>query len=1011
MIEFQKRGLPHAHILIILAAEDKPQSADDYDRITCAEIPNPETQSELFELVSTTMIHTCSERCRQNGGKCNKGFPKEFRDRTADTESSYPDYRRRENGRKIVKGGAEYYNNVVVPYNAYLLSKYKCHINVEVCSSIVSVKYLYKYVYKGTDKVMYSVSEREQRDPAKERNEIMDYLEARYISASEAVWKIMGFSMYNIYPKVQRLAMHEPERTTVSFDPEALDKARMEDPERAQRYLDEQARTTLTAYFELIDDERETNERNGVMWLYGEDVPTASDLYYHDIPKYYVWNKAKNADGKSKYWTRRKRNVGGDTVGRLYSAKPNCERYFVRLLLNTVKGAASFEELRTVDDEVCETFQEACYKHGLLEDDREWDHAMVEAAELRMPAQLRSLYITILAFCSPAFPRKLYDAHIDAMSEDFTRERQRAAADRGLECNAVDRNRALRVILDGLEDYKNSLNLPHLRSLLPDAVDTGDLHEDLPLAVQRQLAFDTDEQARICRDAARSMNADQRTFFDRVSAEIDMIGGENEHQRCMAGSRCFFIDAPGGTGKTFVLTAILARVRQHGDVALSLASSGIAAVLLPGGMTAHSGLGLPIDNLDESSVCNIAKGTAKCDVIRRAKVVIWDEVSMSHRYHLEAFDRSARDLRNCDLPFGGLIVILSGDWRQCLPVVPRGSRYQVVHSTVRTSTLWTLFSVFHLEENMRIKRAMTGTRRAQADGEKAKKYNDFLLAIGNGTLQAPEIDDIALRPYAVPLPDDMVIDSSNDSDIIAEIFPDIAHNFRRDGGDWLAERAVLTPKNNSVDLLNDRIMEQLPGEFEEFVSIDTVADASGAEHYPVEFLNTIAVSGLPPHKLRLKVGAVVMLMRNLRTEDGLCNGTRLQVTRLSRRIIIAKILCGPGKGKHAMIPRIKLSDTGTQFPFKLQRVQFPLRPAFVMTINKSQGQTLKHVGIFLRNTVFSHGQLYVAFSRCGDPDKVKVLMLHPEPGSPQVQGKANTADGSDVFFTSNIVYTEVLGRR
>jgi hypothetical protein len=146
---------------------------------------------------------------------------------------------------------------------------------------------------------------------------------------------------------------------------------------------------------------------------------------------------------------------------------------------------------------------------------------------------------------------------------------------------------------------------------------------------------------------------------------------------------------------------------------------------------------------------------------------------------------------------------------------------------------------------------------------------------------------------------------------------------------------IFTPKNNSVDQINELISEAIPVAFVEYASIDSVEDVSGSDLYPVAFLNTITVSGLPPHILKLNVGAVIMLLRNIRPAAGLCNGTRLQVVRLDKYIIVAKVLTGPGKGEHAMIPRIRLSDSLGKFPFKLQRLQFPVRPAFAMTINKT----------------------------------------------------------------------------
>jgi ATP-dependent DNA helicase PIF1 len=143
--------------------------------------------------------------------------------------------------------------------------------------------------------------------------------------------------------------------------------------------------------------------------------------------------------------------------------------------------------------------------------------------------------------------------------------------------------------------------------------------------------------------------------------------------------------------------------------------------------------------------------------------------------------------------------------------------------------------------------------------------------------------------------------------------------------------------------------------------------------FPSEFLNTINLPGMPSHKLVLKQGMPVMLLRNLDPKNGHCNGVKYVVTFIADHVIEVISISGTNTGKKLFIPRISLISSSATLPFSMRRKQFPIKPAFAMTANKSQGQTLGRVGIYLGTDFFSHGQLYVAMSRCGDPNSIKIL--------------------------------------
>ena len=195
-------------------------------------------------------------------------------------------------------------------------------------------------------------------------------------------------------------------------------------------------------------------------------------------------------------------------------------------------------------------------------------------------------------------------------------------------------------------------------------------------------------------------------------------------------------------------------------------------------------------------------------------------------------------------------------------------------------------------------------------------------------------------------------------------------------------------------------MDQLPGQVKTYNSIDSVVSDSQEEIelYPLEFINSLTPSGMPPHVLNLKVGGIVMLLRNLSLKDGLCNGTRLIVRNLRDNVIDCEILTGVNAGDRVLIPRVSLWPNDTNLPFQIKRIQFPLRLSYALTINKAQGQTFEKVGIYLRRPCFSHGQLYVAFSRARSFRAIKL----------KVCGLLEQGYVGEKCFTKNVVYRQVL---
>lgn len=191
------------------------------------------------------------------------------------------------------------------------------------------------------------------------------------------------------------------------------------------------------------------------------------------------------------------------------------------------------------------------------------------------------------------------------------------------------------------------------------------------------------------------------------------------------------------------------------------------------------------------------------------------------------------------------------------------------------------------------------------------------------------------------------------------------------------------------------MIKKFPGEEVEYNSCDETLDPNDQVYYD-DLLHSLTPNGMPPHKLILKHKTPIILLRNMNPTEGLCNGTRLFCKDFNRNVIRAEIAFGDFAGNEVFIHRIPLQPTtGDEYTIPFKRIQFPIRLCFAMTINKAQGQTLDFVGVYLKEPVFSHGQLYVALSRSKKIENVKVLI------------KQNNSS-TETIKTKNIVYTEVL---
>lgn len=926
-VEWQKRGLPHIHILLWLENRINPNMIDN---VISAEIPDPNKDPLLYEIVKSNMIHgPCGalnnkSPCMVNKTCCKK-YPRPLLKDTQTGNDGYPKYRRRspdDGGFTVTIKETVIDNRWVVPYNPVLSRTFGAHINVEMCNSVKSIKYICKYVNKGSDQAAFAL----EKTNVNANDEIKNYESGRYISSSEAVWRILTFPIHERYPPVFHLAVHLKNGQRVYFTADNL-----------VQQMSANQNTTLLKFFKLceIDD-------------------FAKTLLYPEVPSYYVW--------KNNNFERRKQgtNVPGwpnikkdNALGRVYTIHPNNrECFYLRMLLHVIKGPTSFEDLRTVDNIEHQTFQAACLALGLLENDQHWDNALQEAALTDHPGKLRDLFTTMLVHCRLSNAAFLWKKHKKSLSEDIQREFELELQCEELQNMDAVYNKCLILIEDSLLSIGGqnliSYSLPQPRRL--DNVE-----------VNRQYLTETNYDAEsLQREIAIKMQTltnEQELVYNQVIQSIENEAGQ-----------IFFLDAPGGTGKTFLINLLLSKVRSNGNIALAVASSGIAATLLEGGKTAHSTFKLPLNLIHkENPSCSITKQSNVGKVLQDCKLIVWDESTMAHKGAFEAVSRTLQDIRSNKSVMGGVTVLLAGDFRQTLPVIPRGTRADEIKACLKSSYLWNVTRKLSLSKNMRVHLRGDNT---------AVEFSEILLEIGNGNY--PDNQGKIKIPAALGT----VVNTL--ADLTQKVYPDIA-NINAKPDDWLCERAILTPKNDRAATINDHLLKSFDSPEMEYLSVDSVLQTDQAVNYPVEFLNSLNPPGFPPHKLILKIGTPIMLLRNFRPPK-LCNGTRLRVLSLHKNVINATVLTGCARGQSVFIPRIPLIPT--DYPFEFKRIQFPIKISFAITINKSQGQSLRVAGIDLSEDCFSHGQFYVACSRVSSSKNLYIL----------------TSDGN----AANVVYREVL---
>lgn len=362
--EFQKRGLPHTHFAIQIAQE--PRTPEEIDEVVHAEVPEDPT---LKALVLKYMVHKCTTRCKKEDGTCSYGYPKSITPTTSINPRGYPVYRRRKTE-----------DLLIVPYNPELLTYVQCHVNVEIAHSVNLIMYLYKYIYKGCDTARFRVANQEQEEAGQQPvDEIKDYINARCITAPEAAWRLNRYHIQEKTPSVDCLKIHLPGQKR-SFQNKNKNKETLSQLER---------------------------------YFYRPNTEEIKAMTYIEYNEKCIFYPEKQCQGKTGFFFETR--VGGSPVRGVKLRARGCklarittyfpaagELFYLRLLL-LHKSASSFDELKTVNGIILDTFQEAALELGLVTNENEGDYCMNEAiTNLFSPAQLRFLFCQLILEGAPA---------------------------------------------------------------------------------------------------------------------------------------------------------------------------------------------------------------------------------------------------------------------------------------------------------------------------------------------------------------------------------------------------------------------------------------------------------------------------------------------------------------------------------------------------------------------------------------------------------------------------------
>ena len=900
VIEYQRRGLPHVHLVFKFEETDMPLYSDKVnlskwiDHHISAVYPKTILDEEPFEsndiyeedleyaqIVKSHMIHKCFAEC--NGGclndknVCSKGFDKNIiTSKTLFDAKGFPQYKR-----PTIK------SIYVVPHNKELLKDWNGHANVEFAGSAYTVIYLYKYLFKGSKKVKLQLT---NADDVSNNNEIKLYIRGRYLCSMDCFWRILGHETYPAPSPSVRIIKVVSEQNAA----QSMSKGNASD---------------IVVYFKrpvALQNLKYTELFNRYIWSYTKP----HSFNENDLDSYTI-KISENAKTIYLY----KRSITKPSITRLESiAVMAGEIFFLRLILYNY-SKVSYKDCFEFNNRTYPTYQEAAVAAGIVKDNDEVYSCFEEAEHFQnmTPGELRTLFVistlqgfpTLKILHEERFKHLLYDDFLHQYDPP-----NHHAAWNDLLCDFANRFES-----DGknLSDY----GIPQPKNMKTE------------LEIERY-KYDNNEQLsyynKLCNDVPNTV--EQQEIFDEIINAV-----ENKL------TKIYYIQGQAGSGKTMLAKKIMAYCRSQQKLCTGCASTGLAATLYEGFETAHSLFKFPVIEDDERDVdtpieCNLLNTSNRLEFLQNVDLILWDEFPSCDR---EVFEAAYRALNG----FQDKIVVTMGDMRQIAQVVVHGDKIDVINHSIPSSPLWKEFTIKKFTKNMRLVQTLNN----EASNEEQiialhnqRMYAEMILAIGNGKqstelLEKGYVCDKSRGATTVELPNCRRILYKKEA--IMYVFPAPFNP------EMFSKRAILAGTNEEVDEWNNEVQQLNYFQLVSLVSHDELAESDDPHDIlrtmlTEDVLNNYNKNGVPPHVLNLKVNDTCIILRNLNKKEGLTNNTRVRIIAITTKCIRVQTLFE--KKKTFSLPRIRFTF---RLPFgrsfELRRTQFPLRLAYSISINKSQG--------------------------------------------------------------------------